>query len=37
MVELIVISFMVTLYVLVLGISCIEVSREAIENILNKK
>ena len=37
MVELIVISFMVTLYLLVLGISCIEVGREAIENILNKK
>ena len=36
MIELIV-SFMVTLYVLVLGISCIEVGREAIENILNRK
>lgn len=37
MVELIIASFLITLYVLVLGISCIEVGREAIENILNKK
>ena len=37
MVELIIASFLITLYVLVLGISCIEVGREAIENKLNKK
>lgn len=37
MVELIVVSFLITLYVLVLGISFIEVGKEAIENILNKK
>lgn len=37
MVELIVVSFLITLYVLVLGISCIEVGKEAIENILNRK
>lgn len=37
MVELIAIGFMVTLYVFALGISCIEVGKEAIENILNKK